>query len=67
MTTTAKHHVLIVGGGTAGITVAARMLRKGYTDVAVIEPSDKHYYQPLWTSSVAARPRRRRPNVTKRR
>ena len=25
------------------------MLRKGYTDVAVIEPSDKHYYQPLWT------------------
>ena len=49
MSTTAKHQVLIVGGGTAGITVAARMLRKGYTDVAVIEPSDKHYYQPLWT------------------
>ena len=44
-----KHQILIVGGGTAGITVAARMLRKGYTDVAVIEPSDKHYYQPLWT------------------
>lgn len=21
----------------------------GYPDVAVIEPSDKHYYQPLWT------------------
>ena len=49
MATTAKHQVLIVGGGTAGITVAARLLRKGYTDVAVIEPSDKHYYQPLWT------------------
>ncbi len=49
MNTTAKHQVLVVGGGTAGITVAARMLRKGYTDVAVIEPSDKHYYQPLWT------------------
>ena len=45
----AKHQVLIVGGGTAGITVAARLLRKGYTDVAVIEPEDKHYYQPLWT------------------
>lgn len=44
-----KHQVLIVGGGTAGITVAARLLRKGYTDVAVIEPEDKHYYQPLWT------------------
>lgn len=44
-----KHHILIVGGGTAGITVAARLLRKGYTDVAVMEPSDTHYYQPLWT------------------
>ena len=43
------HKVLIVGGGTAGITVAARLLRKGHTDVAVIEPSDTHYYQPLWT------------------
>ena len=49
MSTTAKHQVLIVGGGSAGITVAARLLRKGYTDVAVIEPADKHYYQPLWT------------------
>lgn len=46
---TAKHQILIVGGGTAGITVAARLLRKGFTDVAVIEPSDKHYYHPLWT------------------
>src|SRR5690242_20359797 len=47
--TTNKHQVLIVGGGTAGITVAARLLRKGYSDVAVIEPSSTHYYQPLWT------------------
>ncbi len=44
-----KHHqVVIVGGGTAGISVAARLL-KDLDDVAVIEPSDKHYYQPLWT------------------
>lgn len=44
------HRVVIVGGGTAGITVAARLLRviKGI-DVAIIEPSDWHYYQPLWT------------------
>lgn len=46
---TGKHQILIVGGGTAGITVAARLRRKGYTDVAVIEPSEQHYYQPLWT------------------
>lgn len=47
--TTTKHHILIIGGGTAGISVAARLLRKGHTDVAVLEPSSKHYYQPLWT------------------
>lgn len=69
MTTTAKHQILIVGGGTAGITVAARLLRKGYSDVAVIEPSSAHYYQPLWTDTRRARssPRRTRccsPNST---
>ncbi|ADU01731.1 NAD(P)/FAD-dependent oxidoreductase [Mycolicibacterium gilvum] len=46
---TDKHQIVVVGGGTAGISVASRLLRKGYTDVAVIEPSDVHYYQPLWT------------------
>ncbi|MBV5242275.1 MULTISPECIES: NAD(P)/FAD-dependent oxidoreductase [Mycolicibacterium] len=44
-----KHQIVIVGGGTAGISVAARLLRNGYSDVAVIEPSSVHYYQPLWT------------------
>jgi sulfide:quinone oxidoreductase len=48
MTTTQHHRVLIVGGGAAGISVAARLV-KDVDDVAVIEPSDKHYYQPLWT------------------
>ena len=48
MATTAHHRVVIVGGGTAGISVAARLIRE-IDDVAVIEPSDKHYYQPLWT------------------
>lgn len=45
-----KHQVVIVGGGTAGITVAAHLLtQRPQTDVAIIEPSEKHYYQPLWT------------------
>ncbi len=48
MSTTAHHKVVIVGGGTAGISVASR-LRKKVSDIAIIEPSDKHYYQPLWT------------------
>ncbi|NQV24227.1 MAG: NAD(P)/FAD-dependent oxidoreductase, partial [Rhodopirellula sp.] len=45
------HHIVIVGGGTAGITVAAQ-LTKGWfnrNDVVIVDPSDKHYYQPAWT------------------
>jgi sulfide:quinone oxidoreductase len=45
-----RHQVVIVGGGTAGITVAARLARAlTHSDIAIIEPSVKHYYQPLWT------------------
>lgn len=43
--------VVIVGGGTAGITVAARLRKKTgkKVQITLIEPADKHYYQPLWT------------------
>ena len=45
-----KYQVIIVGGGTAGITVAARLRNlEDAPSVAIIEPSDKHYYQPIWT------------------
>ena len=44
------HQVLIIGGGTAGIMVAAQLLKqKKAKDVAIIEPADTHYYQPAWT------------------
>lgn len=43
------HKTLIIGGGNAGISIAARLRRARQDDVAIIEPSDKHYYQPLWT------------------
>ena len=39
--------VLIIGGGNAGISAAARLLRRGITDVGVIEPQDVHTYRPL--------------------
>lgn len=45
-----KHDIVLVGGGTAGITVAAQLLAADPNlDVAVIEPSTVHYYQPIWT------------------
>ncbi|PSB02685.1 NAD(P)/FAD-dependent oxidoreductase [Merismopedia glauca] len=47
--TSLHHQIVIVGGGTAGITVAAQLQGKQQLDIAIIEPSDKHYYQPAWT------------------
>ena len=44
------HRIVVVGGGTAGIAVAARLCRiLDEPDVAIVEPSATHYYQPLWT------------------
>ncbi len=41
------HEVLIVGGGNAGISLAARLLREGVQDVALIESQTVHRYRPL--------------------
>lgn len=47
---TRHHQIVIVGGGTAGISVAARLLRERRgLDIAIVEPSEHHFYQPLWT------------------
>jgi sulfide:quinone oxidoreductase len=44
------YKVLIVGAGTAGISVAARLAKKLPRDsIAILDPASKHYYQPLWT------------------
>ena len=47
----AKHHqVLIIGGGSAGLTVAAYLSNNpNAPEIGIIEPSEKHYYQPIWT------------------
>ena len=45
-----RHQVLIVGGGAAGISVAARLRRRRPgVDVAVLDSAERHFYQPLWT------------------
>lgn len=42
--------VVVIGGGAAGIAVAASILkRKPHLSVAIVEPSDSHFYQPAWT------------------
>lgn len=47
---TRHHHVLIVGGGAAGITTANLLRRqRPKLEVAILEPSSEHYYQPGWT------------------
>lgn len=42
--------ILIIGGGAAGITVAAQLKKKkADLNIAIIEPSENHYYQPAWS------------------
>ena len=44
------YDILILGGGTAGLTVASQLAdRIGGHHIGIVEPSLKHYYQPLWT------------------
>lgn len=42
--------ILIIGGGNAGLSVASQLLlKKTSLQIGIIEPSEKHYYQPAWT------------------
>ncbi|MGS0466098.1 NAD(P)/FAD-dependent oxidoreductase [Cobetia marina] len=44
------HKVVILGGGAGGIAVAASLLkRQAGMDIAIVEPSEQHSYQPGWT------------------
>ncbi len=44
------YQVIIIGGGTAGIMTAAQLKRKrSKLQIAIIEPSEAHWYQPAWT------------------
>lgn len=42
--------IVIVGGGSAGIGLAASLLRRQKDlKITIIEPEEYHYYQPSWT------------------
>ncbi|MBI1223891.1 MAG: NAD(P)/FAD-dependent oxidoreductase [Bacteroidetes bacterium] len=46
----AHHQVLIIGGGNAGLSIASKLLiQNSSLKIGIIEPSEKHYYQPAWT------------------
>ncbi|MGZ8813964.1 MAG: hypothetical protein ACXWZI_08295 [Mycobacterium sp.] len=39
--------VLVVGGGNGGLSVAARLLRRGVVSIGIVEPLAVHTYRPL--------------------
>lgn len=47
-----SHKVVVIGGGTAGLSISHQLLRNGkfgQDDIAVIDPATWHHYQPGWT------------------
>jgi sulfide:quinone oxidoreductase len=45
-----NYQIVIVGGGNAGISVASKLLIEDKSlQIALVDPTDKHYYQPAWT------------------
>ena len=45
-----KYKLVVVGGGAGGCGTANKFVNKfGPGEVAVIEPNEMHYYQPMWT------------------
>ncbi|WFD21389.1 eukaryotic sulfide quinone oxidoreductase [Malassezia equina] len=48
----AAHKVVVVGGGSAGLSVSHQLLKSGkfaQDEIAIVEPSPYHHYQPGWT------------------
>jgi len=44
------YDIVIIGAGSAGIATASSLLKREPTlSIALIDPSEQHYYQPGWT------------------
>lgn len=45
-----SYNVVIIGGGSGGIAAASSLLkRNSRLRIAIVDPAEKHYYQPGWT------------------
>lgn len=45
-----KYKLVILGAGAGGVSVAAKLRQTIASDeIAIVDPSEHHYYQPLWT------------------
>jgi len=45
-----SHKIVVLGGGTGGLASTSQLLKHDSSlDIAIVEPSTKHYYQPGWT------------------
>lgn len=45
-----QYKIIIIGGGTGGITMAAHLKRHmDLGSIAIVDAAQKHFYQPLWT------------------
>ncbi|KAL4753969.1 hypothetical protein BDW72DRAFT_209298 [Aspergillus terricola var. indicus] len=62
-----SHRVVVVGAGTAGLTISHQLLRSkrfSQDEIAVVDPAAWHHYQPGWTlvgGGLKAKDRLRRP------
>ncbi|KAJ0163810.1 Sulfide:quinone oxidoreductase, mitochondrial [Colletotrichum tanaceti] len=47
-----NHKVVVIGGGSAGLSISHQLLRTGPfspDDIAIVDPAEWHHYQPGWT------------------
>lgn len=47
MSSTPTHRIVVIGGGNAGLSIAARLQRRRGFEVIVVEPRTSHVYAPL--------------------
>ncbi|TDM02295.1 NAD(P)/FAD-dependent oxidoreductase [Macrococcus carouselicus] len=43
-----QYKVVILGGGSGGISTASRLVKAGIKDILIVDHADYHAYQPAW-------------------